>query len=58
MNEALKKFEKLETADLTTEELRQYEKALQERAGIYIRAYRTCNERLRKVGQELEARKQ
>ena len=57
MIEVLKQFENAKITDLTAEELRQYQTALQERAGTYVRAYRICNDRLRKVGQELERRK-
>jgi len=50
-------FESPELTDISTENLRVYQKALQETAGLYSKAYRIYHDRLMKVGKELEARK-
>lgn len=56
-DDTLAKFKAAEATDLTTEELRIYARALKEKTGLYLRAYRTINERLRKIEQEIERRK-
>lgn len=53
----LEKWAKTDLAEIETKELRKYLRALQEKSGLYLRAYRTVNGQVRAVEQELEKRK-
>ena len=52
-----KQFKDRQPADLEDGELEACQRELQEKAGLYVRAYRTINTKLRAVGQEIERRK-
>ena len=56
-DKTIEQFKNRRLADLEDDELKTYQRELQEKAGLYVRAYRTINTKLRAVGQEIERRK-
>ncbi len=48
---------KVSLVEMSSSRLRKYLKALQRKSGLYLRAYRSVNERKHAVEQELERRK-